>query len=56
MKMNAHIYLKPYGNKTEDLRKSLAMIPEDATYDVSIQNGDRPYDSDTYTITFSWEQ
>lgn len=55
MKMTARLHLGAYGNNVQELLAALYNVPQDATYDVSVQKGDRPYNSDTYTITFSWE-
>lgn len=46
--------LKSYSNSVERLREVLEDVPENATYDLSYIDGDRPWESGYYTLTFHW--
>lgn len=46
--------LKSYGNSVQELREHLMGIPDNATFDITQHKGDRPYDTDTFTITINY--
>ena len=45
-----------YGNSVDDLKKALAAVPEGAKYNILHHSGDRPWESDFFTIEFTWSE
>jgi hypothetical protein len=48
--------LSRYGNNAYELAQALQGIPPGATYDIHHSQGDRPWESDTYSITIEWDE
>lgn len=47
--------LSEFGNKVENLRRMLEVVPENAKFNLSYTSGDRPWELGHFTITFKWE-
>lgn len=48
--------LSAYSNSADALKKALGGVPSGATYRIGRQAGDRPWESETFTITFEWKE
>jgi hypothetical protein len=58
MKMNLSVELSAhtYGNSADELRRALGSVPDGATYNIMHHSGDRPWESDSFTIEFEWTE
>ena len=58
MKLNQSIRLtaRSYSNSADELRRALDAVPSGATYNILHHSGDRPWESDYFTIEFSWSE
>ena len=57
MKVNMNVELDTKSDTTKaQLLKSMETIPDDAKMTVYVNQGDRPWESDTYTLKFSWTE
>lgn len=55
MSVSADIEIK-HGMTKGELIKMIEEVPDGATVSVYISRGDRPWESDTHELQFSWEK
>ena len=53
-KVSTEITVRDYSNNADTLRRVMDSVPDGATYDLHTHEGDRPWESGYYTLTFNW--
>ena len=48
--------LSAYSNSADELRRVMDSVPDGAKFDLNLVEGDRPWESESYSITFTWEE
>lgn len=48
--------LSGYSNDVDELKRILEKVPTGAKFDISKTEGDRFWESDTYTIDINWSE
>lgn len=56
MNLSVELNVNSYSNSADELRRAMDGVPDGANYKITHHQGDRPWESDSYTITFNWTE